>query len=180
MLAGQVLSVRLLHWARFMYPHRCGGEASSSTTEWLLWSRLPSSRAAASGGPGAGPSSSSTRTSPSRKARWSPSSARTAQGRALFQLLAVETKPVLGDLALKPGLRFGPLLQIPTMVPRSVAQPAPRLSPERYTHRPPIHVEWIRSTRMPSGSANGSPPRITKSASLSGSSVPFTFSSKAA
>src|SRR5439155_23555588 len=49
----------------------------------------------------------------------------------LFRLLAGETIPDLGDLVLKPGLRYGYLPQVPNVAPETVVRdvlPAP--SPE--------------------------------------------------
>jgi ATP-binding cassette subfamily F protein 3 len=40
----------------------------------------------------------------------------------LFQLLAGETKPDLGDLVLKPGLRYGYLPQVPNVPPETVVR----------------------------------------------------------
>ncbi len=53
-----------------------------------------------------------------------------ARKSTLFKLLAGETKPDVADFVLKPGLRSGYLPKTPTTVARSVAQPAPRLSPD--------------------------------------------------
>src|SRR5947208_12429302 len=40
----------------------------------------------------------------------------------LFRLLAGETAPDLGDLALKPGLRYGYLPQVPNVPPETVVR----------------------------------------------------------
>ena len=40
----------------------------------------------------------------------------------LFRLLTGETKPDLGDLVLKPGLRFGYLPQVPNIPPETAVR----------------------------------------------------------
>src|SRR2546430_539497 len=64
----------------------------------------------------------------------------------LFRLLAGETAPDLGDLVLKPGLRYGYLPQVPNVPPETVVPDvlsAPSPAAQRIEAEAPGPQAWI-------------------------------------
>src|SRR5438093_10305606 len=85
----------------------------------------------------------------------------------LFRVLAGETAPDLGDLVLKPGLRYGYLPQVPNVPPEPVVRDvlsAPSPEPQRIEAGPAGLEAWM--ARPEAGDATDASARLARYESL--------------